>query len=379
MDLDALRHGNFNDLDTAVTDWDQMVDKLKKLQSRAETELDGKSLKANWEGVNATVTREFITKTSREFGQAVTEATSIRNILRDTYNELVHYQTQLKGALNRAIEKNIHVFDKGEGKFTVEALSMADPKKEVPQGKVDAVKTEVQAILSKATNSDNSAAQALRGLVDLAQVGFSSAPVIDDRDSAGAALKREQIRQRGIKLAAEYRRNTKWPFAWGLNGTHPRGRDAESKRTDVHWAERDLMKQRPWEAAKWGDISYWALKKTQEESQKNPNLDEGALNAFRHAIWQARLTDEMGSESAKRWADAHEAYYPKSELPDHMADLVNNEYGRQLGEQVQKEVPYVPPGRGDPGSGERRQEYILNEARRFAQSDQAAKHNYFHD
>ncbi|MER6145529.1 hypothetical protein ABT174_36830 [Streptomyces sparsogenes] len=89
MDLDALRNGNFKDLDAAITDWDQMVHKLERLQSHAEEGLDGKSRRANWAGVNATVTREFITKTSREFKQAVTEATSIRNILRDTCAELL--------------------------------------------------------------------------------------------------------------------------------------------------------------------------------------------------------------------------------------------------------------------------------------------------
>ncbi|MER6145530.1 hypothetical protein ABT174_36835 [Streptomyces sparsogenes] len=282
----------------------------------------------------------------------------------------------MTGALDRARKRNIHVIDKGEGRFKVMAVCEVDPKKQASQAEVDAVTAEVQGILSKAANSDDSAAKALRGLVDLAQVGFSSAPVIADRDRAGAVIRREQIRQRGIKLAADYRKNTKWPFEWGPDGTHPRGRAAESDQQGVHWAERDLLKQRPWEAAKWADITYWAKKTAEREHLKNPNIDE---NAFRHTIWQARLTYELGSEGAERWADAHEAYYPKSERDDHMADLVNNENGRNLGRQAKERIPFEAPPRGVPNYRSPVEQYILNEARRYAQSDQAATRHHFAD
>ena len=116
------------------------------------------------------------------------------------------------------------------------------------------------------------------------------------------------------------------------------------------------------------------MRTAQEEAAKNPQLDQ---NAFRHAIWQARLTYEMGPEKAELWADAHEAYHPKAEHPDHMADLVNNVHGRSLGSRVSDEIPYRPPSEFDPGSSPEATQKILDEARRYAQSGGAANPKHF--
>ncbi|KPC61314.1 hypothetical protein [Streptomyces chattanoogensis] len=186
MDLEALQHGNFSQLGEAVTDWTQMIGKLEKLKDRAENELDKKSKKANWSGVNATVTREFITKTAKEFGDAVTQARSIRNILRDTRDELIGYRGDLQDAIDRALKKKISVMGIGGGKFLVS--SMCTPDEDQPtEGAINAVKNEIQGILAKATESDDSAAKALRALADQAKYGFSGAEY-KDRDSAAEAL-----------------------------------------------------------------------------------------------------------------------------------------------------------------------------------------------
>lgn len=64
MDLDALRHLNFSQLDDAIDDWDQMTRDLKTVADHADRNLKGKADKANWTGYNAAVTREFVDKTS---------------------------------------------------------------------------------------------------------------------------------------------------------------------------------------------------------------------------------------------------------------------------------------------------------------------------
>ncbi|MQY16049.1 hypothetical protein SRB5_62410 [Streptomyces sp. RB5] len=381
MDYEALTFTNFGALNTAVTEMTQMIGKLEKLQTQAETELDGKSRKAAWAGVNATVTREFISKTAREFGQAVTEATSIRNILRDTHGELTAAQQELKGAVEAARQRDIHVIGLcGGWGFRVEGRSPGGSAPAPSQGEVDGVVTQIEGILKRATESDTSAAEALKGLVSLAKTGFSSAPVIEDRDHAGTAVQREKIRLQGIELSEKYRKETKWPFEWGPDGKHPRGRDAEYEDYGgIHWAERDLLKQRPWEALTYKEVSEWALAESQAEKARNPNIDQ---NAYRHSIWQARLTYELGPESAERWADAHEAYYPKNELPDHRADLVNNVYGRGLGQETMDKVPpkYLPNYSGGPPvriNGEEVNQYIIEQARQYAQSERAATPDHF--
>ncbi|GAB2807916.1 DUF6973 domain-containing protein [Streptomyces daliensis] len=136
------------------------------------------------------------------------------------------------------------------------------------------------------------------------------------------------------------------------------------------------MKSRPLEGTAYLKISEWASKTAEEEADKNPNLDK---NAFRHAIWQAKLTYLMGEDKAKLWADAHEAYHPKSAHPDHMADLVNNEYGRDLGHRTESEGPAKPITPGGPSADAQAEERILDEARRYAQSDDFAHEDHFND
>ncbi|MEE1939003.1 DUF6571 family protein [Streptomyces sp. TRM 70361] len=194
MDLDALRFADFATLDTAIGDWSQMVTKLKTLQEDAESDLNGKAEKAGWSGENATVTREFIAKTVGEFADAHTQASSIRNILEDTRDELVEYRRQLNNAIESGLDKNLTVRDTGDGGFTVtmnihpdRAAKGTEVPDHTPQD-AENLRDEVQSILAKATESDSSAAKALRALADQSPYGFSGASY-GDRDAAAEAMK----------------------------------------------------------------------------------------------------------------------------------------------------------------------------------------------
>ncbi|MFC9286678.1 hypothetical protein [Streptomyces sp. NPDC057052] len=194
MDLDALRYGDFSKLGEAVTDWEQMTKRLADLQKDAENNLKAKADKAKWAGVNATVSREFITRTAAEFADAHTQADSITKILSDTRGELIGYRTQLNDAITRAAQQNLTVVDTGEGTFTVTGNTRPDWASD-PSGKTGAtdqkaandLRDEIQGILTKATQSDNSAAKVLRLLVDQAKYGFADASYAD-RDSAAKAV-----------------------------------------------------------------------------------------------------------------------------------------------------------------------------------------------
>ncbi|MFI6934430.1 hypothetical protein [Streptomyces sp. NPDC050287] len=195
MDLDTLRFGDFSQLGEAITDWEQMVKDLATLKNDAERNLKAKADKARWAGVNATVTREFVDKTANEFGDAHTQANSIAKILKDTRGELVGYRTQLNDAIERCHAKHLTVADTGEGTFVVSGNTRpdwaSDPSGEtgaVDQKEVDAFRAEIEGILSKATESEDTAAKVLKLLVDQAKNGFSDANY-KDRDSAAGALK----------------------------------------------------------------------------------------------------------------------------------------------------------------------------------------------
>lgn len=213
MDLDALRFGNFSKLGTAVDDWSTMITKLEQLKTEAVDQLDGRSKKANWKGVNATVTQSFITKTAKEFGDAVTEATTIRNILRDTHGELVDWQEKLNEAISHGLKKNLTVVSTGNGGFTVTMNIHPDRAAKgttVPDHSpedAENLRDEVQRIMTKATESDNTAAQTLLAIVGQTPYGFSDASY-KDRDSAARAIKdaeryAELIKKKGDGMSPE--------------------------------------------------------------------------------------------------------------------------------------------------------------------------------
>lgn len=194
MDLDALRFANFSKFGEAVGDWEEMVKKLKDLKEDAEQDLKGKAIKARWAGVNAGVTREFIGKTVTEFADAHTQADTIAKILKDTHGELKRYSEQLVEAIHRGVSKNLTVTDTGGGTFRVEMNIHPDRAAkgtEVPhhsQQDVNDFKDEIAGILSDATQSDKSAKDVLKAIVDAVKYGFSDASY-PDRDHAAQALK----------------------------------------------------------------------------------------------------------------------------------------------------------------------------------------------
>ncbi|MFC4612283.1 hypothetical protein ACFO9E_31705 [Streptomyces maoxianensis] len=185
MDFEALHSANFKLLDDTVTDWTSVITKLKELEKDAREGLRGKAIKANWAGYNATVSREFIGKTAGEFADAHTQATSIRDIMTDTRDELKTQQRLLKEAIERGRGKHLTVTAKGDA-FTVE--ENPDSKSSTGEKDVVELRNELQGILNKATEIDSTATTSLKALVDLTDYGFSG-QVYKDRDSAVAALK----------------------------------------------------------------------------------------------------------------------------------------------------------------------------------------------
>ncbi|GAA2926886.1 hypothetical protein ACFPN0_27460 [Kitasatospora cinereorecta] len=72
-------------LKAAADDWSDMVTKLEQLAEDARTGMKATSDKAEWEGVNAGVTKAFITKTAKEFEDAAAEARGIKLLLADAH------------------------------------------------------------------------------------------------------------------------------------------------------------------------------------------------------------------------------------------------------------------------------------------------------
>ncbi|MEW2316242.1 hypothetical protein [Streptomyces bauhiniae] len=70
-------------LKAAADDWSEMAGKLDKLATDAADGMKAKADKADWEGVNAGVTKAFIGKTVKEFADAAAEAKGVKLILEE--------------------------------------------------------------------------------------------------------------------------------------------------------------------------------------------------------------------------------------------------------------------------------------------------------
>ncbi|MER6350026.1 hypothetical protein ACWC10_30405 [Streptomyces sp. NPDC001595] len=92
-DLMAL---DLTKLGTAASDWKTMAADLAKLTTDVRDGLSKKAEAARWKGLNATVTKEFVGKTAKEFTDLHTEAVSIANVLTDAHEELTRYQQQAR-------------------------------------------------------------------------------------------------------------------------------------------------------------------------------------------------------------------------------------------------------------------------------------------
>lgn len=193
MELEALRDANFKLIDDALTDWSTLVRSLAEMKKDAEDNLHQGANKADWAGVNAKVSKQFIGKTAGEFADAHTQAESIYKILNDTVGELKDYHRQLLDALDGGRKKNLTVIGY-EGGFTVTTNAPPEARSKMDQdnkGDITALRDQIQGILNKATESDNSAKTVLQAIADQSSLGFSDASY-KDRDSAAEALKQAE-------------------------------------------------------------------------------------------------------------------------------------------------------------------------------------------
>lgn len=69
----------------AADDWSEMAAKLEQLADQATDGLKAKADKANWEGLNAGVTKAFVGKTAKEFADAASEAKGVKALLEEGY------------------------------------------------------------------------------------------------------------------------------------------------------------------------------------------------------------------------------------------------------------------------------------------------------
>jgi hypothetical protein len=189
MDLIEVDLGK---LGTAVSDWKSAVDKLKTAADNAREGMQAKSDKARWAGVNATVTRGFVTKTTKEIADLHTEADSIYRVLNDAHTELASLQNQIRTAVQTdAPHLGVRVEDIGDGKVRCYFQHVRGDTDERTQDQLDAkqeLESRINRLIAHAAEIDASVARALRRSHggDPHNAGHSSYESLDDAQAERA-------------------------------------------------------------------------------------------------------------------------------------------------------------------------------------------------
>jgi len=106
----------------------------------------------------------------------------------------------------------------------------------------------------------------------------------------------------------------------------------------LNYVEMVLYADNKKEARIWmtagGDANLEASSSFEKE---NESYDNSNQNAFLHSYWNAQMVKEMGSDSAKKWADAHEFGASNNTGLEKYMDLYNNAEGRKIGEEYVKD------------------------------------------
>ena len=103
-----------------------------------------------------------------------------------------------------------------------------------------------------------------------------------------------------------------------------------NKQEGINPVEKELAKKDPIGAYKGNKAKEIANQYQQELYPNTCRKDANQANAFKHAMWNAVMTDMIGEERAKQFADAHEEPWLEKQ-PDLCAmDHYFNEIGRQI-------------------------------------------------
>ncbi|PJM99332.1 hypothetical protein CG740_30915 [Streptomyces sp. CB01201] len=92
-------------LKTAVDDWSETATRLAKLAREAHDGMRAHADRASWAGVNAGVTRAFITRTAKEFDDAAKEASGVHGVLLDGYGAFKRARDELRAIVDEAGRK----------------------------------------------------------------------------------------------------------------------------------------------------------------------------------------------------------------------------------------------------------------------------------
>ncbi|MFE3500145.1 RHS repeat-associated core domain-containing protein [Kitasatospora sp. NPDC059160] len=185
--------------------------------------------------------------------------------------------------------------------------------------------------------------------------------------------KRAARRAYGFELEKEYKKNTNFKYEAQPGQTQIPGAEPYDSFATGKAKKSELMVCAYLGAVDCYDVKQitgWAGNAPAAEYPDDDG-DTPRKNALRHFVWQAMITVKYGRQDAEMVADSHEAFGAREghEYADHISDLVNNEYGRKMGEKI---------AAANQGASESQLKgVILDEARKYIASNDFARPSDF--
>ncbi|MYV51794.1 DUF6571 family protein [Streptomyces sp. SID3212] len=203
-------------LGSAVEDWKQAAASLKKLAQSAADGMYAKSESARWAGANATVTREFVRKTKKEFADAHQQADSTYRLLDDAHVELLGIQKQMKTAIEvDAVNLGVRIEDIGGGSvrwFFPHIRGDSDERTQEQRDQAQALADRVAGLTAHASEIDASVTRALGKTHgnDRHNFGHTNYESLDDAQAERAVEIAKQGKAMSDKDFAEFNRIMKY-------------------------------------------------------------------------------------------------------------------------------------------------------------------------
>ncbi|MFB7551471.1 DUF6571 family protein [Streptomyces sp. NPDC056154] len=204
--FEQLLNVRLGPLDTAATQWTEMIKKLTDLQTDAKA-MKTKADKSTWKGENATVTQEFVTKTAKEFSDAVTEAESVRDLLKDAHALLKSAHDDLKDAYDNP-PPGITIYPDGVLSHRVHPDRRSKDSTEpiATEAQFDALRSKLEGILKRANEADELCAWGLRALIRNHPNDFGSTDLGGVADAKKMRAEEKQQAENGREAAKLYSR-----------------------------------------------------------------------------------------------------------------------------------------------------------------------------
>ncbi|MDJ0382322.1 DUF6571 family protein [Streptomyces sp. G-G2] len=204
--FEQLLNASLAPMSTAATQWTEMIGKLTALRTDASA-MKGKADKALWKGENASVTKEFVGKTAKEFGDAVVEAESVRDLLQDTHTLLKSAQDDLKATYENP-PPGITIYPNGVLSHRVHPDRRSKDSTEplATEAQFDALRSKIDGILQRANEADELCAWGLRALLKNHPNDFGSTDLGGVADAKKLRTEQTQQAANGREAATLYAR-----------------------------------------------------------------------------------------------------------------------------------------------------------------------------